>query len=156
MHFAISSRARPFGYAPRPHVPRQNSRDRVLPRQYVARIVANAARRFRRETPAPDVGVERIAELTFECQREPGGGVLAPEPSPANLVPGCRGLDNEVHQTTAPDQRSIFLAQDRKIAERELLIARQRVSQPCSRLFGRARPAVGIKMLRDFGKCGGA
>jgi len=68
-------------------------------------------------------------------------------------VLGCRGFDHHVHQAAAPDERSVFLAQDREIAERELLIARERVLQPCGRLFGRARPASGIKILRDFGEC---
>src|SRR5215471_21708991 len=35
----------------------------------------------------------------------------------------------------------------------ELLIARKRVLHPCLRLFGRARPALGIQMLRDFRVC---
>ena len=65
-------------------------------------------------------------------------------------VLGCRGFDDEVHQAAAPDQRSVFLAQDREIAERELLIARESGLQPCGRLFRRARPTSGIKMLHDF------
>jgi hypothetical protein len=41
------------------------------------------------------------------------------EPPSAYPVLGCGGFDNEVHQAAAPDQRSVFLAQDREIAERE-------------------------------------
>jgi hypothetical protein len=68
-------------------------------------------------------------------------------------VLGCRGFDDEVHQAAAPDQGSVFLAQDREIAERELPIARESVPQPFGRLFGRARPASGIEMPRDLGEC---
>src|SRR5882724_7235984 len=151
-HLAGGSRARPVGDAPRAGVLRKNGRDRVRQPQNVARVVATATRRFGRETLAPDGGIERIAELTLECQRDVSGRLFAPEPSSANPVLGCRGFDNEVHHAAAPDERSVFLAQDREIAERELLIARERVLQPCGRLFGRARPASGIKMLRDFGE----
>jgi hypothetical protein len=80
--------------------------------QNVARVVANATHRFGRETVAPDGGVERVAALTLECQRDASGRLCAPEPSSANPVLGCRGFDNEVHQAAAPDQRSVFLAQD--------------------------------------------
>src|SRR5205814_3025053 len=113
-------------------------------------VVANAARRFGRETLAPGGGVECVAELTLECERDSRGRPFAPEPSSANPVLGCRGFDNEVHQAAAPDERSVFLAQDREIAERELLIARESGLQPCGRLFRRARPTSGIKMLHDF------
>ena len=64
-----------------------------------------------------------------------------------------RGFDHEVHHAAAPDQRSVFLAQDREVAERELLIARQSGLQPRGRLFGRARPALSPEILRDFGEC---
>src|SRR5881409_1947242 len=106
-----------------------NGRDRVRQPQNVARVVANATRRFGRETLAPDGRVECVAELTLECQRDASGRLFAPEPSSADPARGCRGFDNEVHHATAPDQRSVFLAQDREIAERELLIARESVPQ---------------------------
>src|SRR5439155_26898965 len=112
-----------------------------------------ATRRFGRETLAPEGGVERVAELTLECQRNASRRVCATEPSSANRVLGGRGFDSEVSQAAAPDQRSVLLAQDREMAERELLIARERVLYPCFRLFGRARPAFGIQMLRDFREC---
>src|SRR2546422_4357617 len=151
-HLAGGSRARPFGDAPRAGVLRKDGRDRVRQPQNVARVVANATRRFGRETVAPDGGVERVAELSLERQRDASGRLFAPEPSSANPVLGCRGFDDEVHQAAAADQRSVFLAQDREIAERELLIARESVLQPYGRLLGRARPASGIQMLRDFGE----
>src|SRR5262249_36925575 len=110
-------------------------------------------RRFARETLAPGGGVERVAELALERQRDTSGGLGAPEPSSANPALGCRRFDNEVHQATAPDQCSIFLAQDGEIAERELLRARESVLQPGGSLFGRARPACGIETLRGFGEC---
>ena len=116
-----------FGDSPRAGVLRKNGRDRVRPPQNVACVVANATRRFGRETLAPDGGVERVAEFSLERQRDAGGRLRAPEPSSANPVIGCRRFDNEVHQAAAPDQRSVFLAQDREIAEREPLIARERV-----------------------------
>ncbi len=122
-HLAGGSHAEPFGDAPRADVLRKNGRDRVRQPQNVAGVIANATRRFGRETLAPDGGVERVAELTLECQRDVSGRLFASEPSSANPVLGCRGFDNEVHQAAAPDQRSVFLAQDREIAERELLIA---------------------------------
>src|SRR3989475_13335699 len=116
VHLTGGSRARPFGHAPRAGVLRKNGRDRVRQPQNVARVVTDATRRFGRETLAPDGGVERVAELTLECQRDASGRLFAPEPSSANPVLGCRGFDNEVHQAAA-------------------------------------RPACGIKMLRDFGEC---
>src|SRR6266545_1775425 len=109
----------------------------------------SATRRFGRETLAPEGGVERVAELTLECKRDASGRLCAPEPSSANPVLGCRGFDSEIGQAAAPDQRSVFLAQDREVAERELLRARQTGLQPRGRLFGRARPASEIKILRD-------
>jgi hypothetical protein len=132
--------AEDLGDAPRAGVLRKNGRDRVRQPQNVARVVANATRRFGRETLAPDGGVERVAELTLECQRDASGPLFAPEPSSANPVLGCRGFDNEVHQAAAPDQRSVFLAQDREIAERELLIARESVLQPCGVSSGERGP----------------
>ena len=78
---------------------------------------------------------------------------MAPEPSSANPVLGFRGFDDHVHQAAAPDQRSVCLAHDREIAERELLIARERVLHPCFRLLGRARPTFRIQMLRDLREC---
>ena len=56
VHLAGGSRARPFGDAPRAGVLRKNGRDRVRQPRNVARVVANAARRFGRETLAPDGG----------------------------------------------------------------------------------------------------
>src|SRR6266849_5978157 len=85
-HLAVEARAAPFGDAPRRGILWKNGRDRVRPPQNVARVVANATRRFGRETLAPDGGVERVAELTFECQRETRGRLFAPEPSSANPV----------------------------------------------------------------------
>src|SRR5260370_29303834 len=76
VHLAGGSRARAFGDAPGSGVQRKNGRDRVRPPQNVARVVANATRRFGRETLAPDGGVERVAELTLECQRDAGGGAI--------------------------------------------------------------------------------
>ena len=102
VHLAGGSRARPFGDAPRAGVLRKNGRDRVRQPQNVARVIANATRRFGRETLAPDGGVERVAKLTLECQRDASGRLFAPEPSSANPVLGCRGFDNEVHQAAAP------------------------------------------------------
>src|SRR5438874_7669630 len=67
-HLAGDSRAAPFGDAPRADVLRRNGRDRVRQTQNVARVVANATRRFGRESPAPGGGVERVAELTLEGQ----------------------------------------------------------------------------------------
>src|SRR5262245_25111090 len=113
-----------------------NDRDRVREPENVARVVANATRRFGRETLAPDGGVERVAELTLQGQLDVGRRPRESEPSSTNPVLGCRGFDNELHQAAAPDQRSVFLAQDREIAERELLIARQSGLQPSGRLFG--------------------
>src|SRR5882672_11475753 len=152
-HLAGDLRAAPFGDAPRAGVLRKNGRDRVRPPQNVARVVANATRRFGREPPAPDGGVERVAELTLEGQRDVSRRLFAPEPSSANPRLGCRGFDHHVHQAAAPDQRSVVLAHDREIAERELPIARESVPQPCGRVFGRARPASGIQKLRDFREC---
>src|SRR5262245_41198514 len=93
----------------------RTSRD-VRQLENVARVVADAASRFAREALAPGGGVERVAELALERQRDAGGGLCASEPSSANLRLECRGFDSEVHQAAAPDQRSVFLAQDRKIA----------------------------------------
>ena len=109
-HLAVGSRARPFGDAPRAGVLRKNGRDRVRQPQNVARVVANATRRFGRETLAPDGGVERVAELTLEGQGGASGRLFAPERPSANPVLGCSGFDNEVHQAAAPDQCSVFLA----------------------------------------------
>src|SRR5437867_529757 len=152
-HLAGGSHAEPFGDAPRAGVLRKNRRDRIRQPQNVARVVANATHRFGRETVAPDGGVERVAELTLECKRDASGRLCPPEPSSANPALGCRGFDREVGQAAAPDQRSVFLAQDREVAERELLRALESGLQPRGRLFGRARPASGIKILRDFGEC---
>src|SRR5215831_5517433 len=102
-----------------------NGRDRVGQPQHVARIVANATRRFGRETLAPDGRVKRVAELALECQLDVGGRRWQLEPSSANPALVFRGFDNELHQAAAPDQRSVFLAQDGEIAERELLVARE-------------------------------
>src|SRR5215470_15916843 len=63
-HFVGGSRACPLGDAPRAGVLRMNGRDRVRQPQNVARVAANATRRFGRETLAPDSRVERVAELT--------------------------------------------------------------------------------------------
>ena len=81
VHLAGSSRARPFGDAPRAGVLRKNGRDRVRQPQNLARVVANATRRFGRDTLAPDGGVERVAELALECQRDASRRLFAPEPS---------------------------------------------------------------------------
>jgi hypothetical protein len=66
---------------------------------------------------------------------------------------GYCSFDSEFHDTAAPDQRSVFLTQDRKIPECQPLIAVEDGPQKCGRLFGRARPTSGIKVLRDFGEC---
>ena len=81
-HFRVagSSRTRPFGDAPRAGVLRKNGRDRVRQPQNVARVVANATRRFGREPLAPGGGVEGVAELTLECQRDASGRLFASEP----------------------------------------------------------------------------
>src|SRR6266851_4498027 len=152
-HLAGGARARPFGDEPRAGILRKNGRDRVRQPQNVARVVANATRRFGRETLAPDGGVERVAELTLEGQGDASGRLFRPEPSFAKPVLGYCGFDNELHQAAAPDQRSVFLAQDREITECQLLIALENGLQKCGRLLARARPASGIKMLRDFGEC---
>ena len=55
-HLAGGSRTEPLGDAPRAGVLRKNGRDRVRQPQNVAGVVANATRRFGRETPAPDGG----------------------------------------------------------------------------------------------------
>src|SRR5262245_37261855 len=86
VHLAGGSRAPPFGDAPRAGVLRKNGRDGVRPAQNVARVVANATCRFGGETLAPGGGVERVAELTLECQRHASGRLFAPEPSSANPV----------------------------------------------------------------------
>src|SRR5215471_1464170 len=153
VHLTVSSRAQPFGDAPRPGVLRKNSRDRVRPSQYVARIVPNASRCFGRKTLTPDGGVEGVAKLALVSQRDPTRRFLPPKPASANPVFGCHGFDNEVHYAAAPDQGAVFLAQNREIAEREPLIARECVPQECGRLFGRAGPASGIEIPRDFRKC---
>src|SRR5437867_524309 len=153
VHLADGSRAQPFGDAPRAGVLRKNGRDRVRQPQNVARVVANATRRLRRETLAPDGGVERVAELTLERQLDISGHPGEPEPSSADPVLGFLGFDHQFHQPVAPDQRAVSLAQDRQIAERELHIARESGLQPCGRLFGRARPTYGIQMPRDVGEC---
>src|SRR5439155_5623226 len=111
----------PFGDAPRAGVLRLNRRDRIRQPQNVARVVANATHRFGRETLAPEGGVARVAELTLECQRDASGRLCAPEPTSANPVFGCPGFDSEIGQAAAPDQRSVVLAHDREVAERELL-----------------------------------
>src|SRR5512132_1353801 len=82
-HLAGGSRARPFGDAPRAGVLRINGRDRVRQPQNVARVVADATRRFGRQTLAPDGGIERVAELTLECQLDVSGRAWEPEPSSA-------------------------------------------------------------------------
>jgi hypothetical protein len=84
----------------------------------------------------PDGGVERVAEFTLERQRDSAGRLRAPEPSSANPGPTCRGFDNEVRQSAAPDQRAVFLAQDREMTERELLMIPKNGSQPRGRLLG--------------------
>src|SRR5688572_7962261 len=94
-HLALGSRARPLGDAPRADVLRSNDRGRIRQPQNVARVVANAARRFGREPLAPGGGVERVAELTLERQRDVGGRPFAAEPSPANPLAGYRGFDHE-------------------------------------------------------------
>src|SRR4029434_5308918 len=119
----------------------------------VAGVVTNATCRFGGETLTPDGGVKRVAELTLEGQRGARRRLLAPGTSSANPVLGWRGFDNHVHDAAAADQRSVLLANHREIAERELFIAGERVLQPFSGLVGRARPAAGIEMLRDFGEC---
>src|SRR2546426_10637241 len=89
MHLAIGSRASPFGHAPRAGVRRKNGRDRVRQPQNVACVVANAPRRFARESLAPGGGLQRVAELRLVCQRDVSGRVFAPEPSSANPVLGA-------------------------------------------------------------------
>src|SRR4030095_17124762 len=91
-----------------------------------ARGAPSATRRSGRETRAPDGGVERVAELTLECQPHASGRLFAPEPSPANAVFGCRRFDHEGHQAAAPTQPVVFLAHDREIAESELVVAGKR------------------------------
>ena len=100
-HLAGGSRARPFGDAPRAGVLRKNGRDRVRQPQNVARVVANATRRFGRETLAPDGGVERVAELTLECQRDASGRLFAPEPSSANP---CSGAADSTTRSIKPQR----------------------------------------------------
>src|ERR1700687_5924925 len=90
VHLAGGPRARPLGDAPRAGVRRENGRDRVRQSQDVARVVANAARRLGREPLAPDGGVERVAKLDLECQRDIGGGVFPP-PTPPPRNPGGGG-----------------------------------------------------------------
>src|SRR5260370_23658877 len=75
-HLTGGSRTRPFGDAPRAGVLRKNGRDRVRPPEDVAGVVANATRRFGRETLTPDGGIERVAELTLEGQRDAPGRLL--------------------------------------------------------------------------------
>src|ERR1700730_336760 len=94
------------------------------------------------EPLAPDGGVERVAELTLEGQGHAGGRLFAPEPPPPNPVLGRGWVDDHVPQGATPHQPALLLAQDREVAERELLVARERVPQPCGCLFGRARPAA--------------
>ena len=121
--------------------------------QNVARIVANAMRRFRGEPLTPDGEVERVAKFTLECQRDVGRRLRVPEPSFAKSVFGGRGFDSEFRQAAAPDQHPVFLAQDGEIAECETLIALESGLQPSGRSLGRARLASGPKVPRDFGEC---
>src|SRR5207244_608976 len=140
LHLAGASRARPLGDAPRADVFGMNDRDRVGQPQHVAGIVAHTARRFARETLTPHGGVEGVAELTLEGQRDARGRSFAPEPAPSHPALGRRSFDDKGRQTAAPDQRAVLLAHDREMAERALLIARERAVQPCGRFFRRARP----------------
>src|SRR6185312_12279057 len=89
-HLTGGSPASPLGDAPRAGVLGQNGRDRVRQPENVARVVANATRRLGRETLAPDGGVERVAELTLECQSDAGGRLFTPEPAFASAVRGGR------------------------------------------------------------------
>src|SRR5262249_47740837 len=93
------------------------------------------------------------SQARIRTSARPSRGFLPSEPASANPVFGCHGVDNEVHYAAAPDQGSVFLAQNREIAERELFIARECVPQKCGRLFRRPRPASGIKIPRDFWEC---
>src|SRR6267154_233682 len=150
-HLAVGARAEPFGDAPRAGVLRMNGRDHVRQPQNVARVVANATRRFGRETLAPDGGVKRVAEFALVCQRDASSRLWRPEPSFAKPVLGHSGFDNELHQAAAPDQRSVFLAQDREITECQLLIALENGLQKRGRLLARARPASGIRCCATLG-----
>src|SRR5262249_23767603 len=144
VHLAVGARSGPLGDPARARVLRKNGGDRVRPPQSVARVVANATRGFGREPLAPRGGVQRVAALALEGQRDAFGRSLPPGPSLTNPLLGLRTFDDQVHQAAAPDQRAVVLAHDREIAERVLLVARERVLQPCRRFFGRARPALGI------------
>src|SRR5476651_2218585 len=120
IHLVGGVPAQPFGDPPRADVLRKDGRNRVRQPQNVAGVVANAAGRFGGETLAPGRGIERVPELILEGQPHPGRRGVPPEPSFADGVSGYRGFDNQVRQAAAPDQRSVFLAQDRELAERVL------------------------------------
>jgi hypothetical protein len=121
-HLAVRSRTRSFGDLARTGIRRQNSRDRIRQPKDIARVVANATRRFGRETLAPDGRIERVAELRLEGQRDHRGRGFAAELSLTHPVLRCRSLNSEICQTAAPDQCSVFLPQNRETAERKLLI----------------------------------
>src|SRR4029453_8996656 len=110
VHLAGGSRTRAFGDAPGAGILRKNSRDRVRATQNIARVVANATRRFGREALDPGGGVEGVAALTLERQPHASGRLFAAEPPSANAVLGRRRFDHEVHQAAAPDHRFVFLA----------------------------------------------
>src|SRR5580704_13659611 len=119
--------------------------------QNVARVVANATHRLSCVTLAPGGGVECVTELTLESQRDPGGRLGVAKPSLTNPVLWCSGFDGEFRQAATPDQRRIFLAQDREIAEPKPLIALERGPHICIRLLRRTWQASGPKTPRDFG-----
>ena len=129
-HLTVGARPEPLGDALRASVLWMNGRDRVRQTQNVTRIIPHATRCFGRKTLAPNSGIERIAKLTLERQRDASGRLPISKPTSADPILGRRGFDNKVHQAATPDQRSVRLTQDSKIPKRELLIAFESGLQP--------------------------
>jgi hypothetical protein len=154
VHLTISPRSRLFGDAPRPGVLRQNGRDRIRPPQYVARIVANALRRFGRKTLAARRRGRRCSPARIRRSARPQPA----RPPDRTSLCDARVRMSRLRQRgplsrSARSRLRLPSAEPRDSRARAAHSLRVCVPQKCGRFSGRARPASGIKIPRDFGEC---